>query len=770
MKYIKGNINPKLKKFIVNSIGNTDLKSRLSAIEEIIESIDGEEDADNVINKLHEIVSLLDGYSEGTTLVNLLSGKADANHNHDSVYVKQEEGKTLTDNNLTNILKSNYDTAYSHSQTAHAPANAQKNSDITKAEIEAKLTGIVTTHTHNYNDLTDTPTIPTIPNITVNNGNEESGKYISQIAVDETNKHKLVITKADLPQSFSGNYDDLIGAPTIPTKTSELTNDSGFATEDAVQTEISNHNTSEKAHSDIRQKVGEAKAIAEGKSRARVFATESALDTWLLDSENIASLQIGDNLYIEETDKPDYWWNGTNKVKLETEKVDLTDYVKSDDLAMVATTGSYNDLTNKPTLFSGNYSDLTNKPNIPSKTSDLTNDSGFITEEDLPPEYDDSELRGKIDNINDTKIPILIKNIQLLSNGVFRVTRYDDTYFDIDTKLEKVVINFTYNATTKNLELTLDDGTVLTIPISAFIDDYNGSEGTQFVVNVSSENVISVTMKDGTVTYNQLAQSLKDIIDSKQPNIIENIKVDDTSLVVTNKTAFIYTDKDVITHLYAGEDLAVGDLVIIGVDGKWYKITNTIIHSKMDSPIGRVSKAVSSNQLAMVHIRGKFYLNQSVTQYDTKQLGQTLYLRGSWVDKNVFKSDGTIINGLGENNKSYKAIGIWLTDTDVYLLPNQVTYSFDSNGKLYVINGLEIKDTIPTVPTKVSQLINDSNFASETFVNNAIANIDIPDVDLSNYYTIDEVNALAMSLIGTAYTKVEIDNMIGDIESLLEGI
>ena len=38
--------------------------------------------------------------------------------------------------------------AYDHSQIAHAPANAQKNSDITKAEIESKLTGNISTHTH----------------------------------------------------------------------------------------------------------------------------------------------------------------------------------------------------------------------------------------------------------------------------------------------------------------------------------------------------------------------------------------------------------------------------------------------------------------------------------------------------------------------------------------------------------------------------------------------------------------------------------------------
>ena len=38
--------------------------------------------------------------------------------------------------------------AYNHSQQAHAPSNAQRNADITKAEIEAKLTDIIETHTH----------------------------------------------------------------------------------------------------------------------------------------------------------------------------------------------------------------------------------------------------------------------------------------------------------------------------------------------------------------------------------------------------------------------------------------------------------------------------------------------------------------------------------------------------------------------------------------------------------------------------------------------
>lgn len=38
--------------------------------------------------------------------------------------------------------------AYEHAYQSHAPYNAQKNSDITKAEIEAKLTGTIATHEH----------------------------------------------------------------------------------------------------------------------------------------------------------------------------------------------------------------------------------------------------------------------------------------------------------------------------------------------------------------------------------------------------------------------------------------------------------------------------------------------------------------------------------------------------------------------------------------------------------------------------------------------
>lgn len=48
-----------------------------------------------------------------------------------------------------------------------------------------------------------------------------------------------------------------------------------------------------------------------------------------------------------------------------TEHQSLAGYAQTADLATVATSGSYTDLSDKPTLFSGDYNDLTNKPSIP---------------------------------------------------------------------------------------------------------------------------------------------------------------------------------------------------------------------------------------------------------------------------------------------------------------------------------------------------------------------------------------------------------------------
>lgn len=85
----------------------------------------------------------------------------------------------------------------------------------------------------------------------------------------------------------------------------------------------------------------------------------------------------------------------------------FTNYTPTSNLSVVALSGSYNDLLNKPVLAivatSGDYNDLTNKPTIPTLTSQLTNDSGFLTNESDPtiPDYVKSITETDITNWND---------------------------------------------------------------------------------------------------------------------------------------------------------------------------------------------------------------------------------------------------------------------------------------------------------------------------------------------------------------------------------
>ena len=82
-------------------------------------------------------------------------------------------------------------------------------------------------------------------------------------------------------------------------------------------------------------------------------------------------------------------------------------------------------------LFSGSYTDLTNKPSIPTKTSDLTNDSGFLTSHQSLSNYiQKSSTVGLVKN--DGSIDTTTYLSSLPSHN------HDDRYYtesEVDTKL-----------------------------------------------------------------------------------------------------------------------------------------------------------------------------------------------------------------------------------------------------------------------------------------------------------------------------------------------
>ena len=119
-------------------------------------------------------------------------------HQDLSAYAKKTDIPTVT-NDLTNALKSNYDSAYTHSTSTHAPSNAQKNSDITKAEIENKLTGTITSHSHNY--------LSSVPSEYVTDSELTAKGYATQSYVDD---NEIVTTFYGTSESLATDSEKII--------------------------------------------------------------------------------------------------------------------------------------------------------------------------------------------------------------------------------------------------------------------------------------------------------------------------------------------------------------------------------------------------------------------------------------------------------------------------------------------------------------------------------------------------------------------------------
>ena len=148
----------------------------------------------------------------------------------------------------------------------------------------------------------------------------------------------------------------------VPTKTSDLSNDSGYITNEALD----GYATKVELPTKVSQLENDSK-----------FINESALDGYAktVDIPTKTSQLNNDSGYITANDVPVKSVDGatgdvvTNAVKTTTQT--LTDAQKQQARTNIGAGTS---------SFDGDYNSLTNKPTIPTKTSQLTNDSDFITD------------------------------------------------------------------------------------------------------------------------------------------------------------------------------------------------------------------------------------------------------------------------------------------------------------------------------------------------------------------------------------------------------
>ena len=198
----------------------------------------------------------------------------------------------------------------------------------------------------------------------------------------------------------------------IPTKVSELTNDSNFVTEAEVSGDLAGK--ADKTYVDeqlaTKQPVGDYATKTELAGKADSSVVESLSTQVATNTSDISIIKTKqeedgdkiDSLDKEMATKQDLLVSGTNIKTINSQSL-----LGEGNLEISGGGGTtdYNQLTNKPQInsveLSGNKSleDL----GIPTKTSELTNDSGFLTS--IPDEYvTETELNAGLGNKQDTLV------------------------------------------------------------------------------------------------------------------------------------------------------------------------------------------------------------------------------------------------------------------------------------------------------------------------------------------------------------------------------
>ena len=150
---------------------------------------------------------------------------------------------------------------------------------------------------------------------------------------------KNTIDSLSIPSKVSDLTNDtgFITSSSLPTKVSDLTNDTGFITSSSLPTKVS----------DLTNDTG--------------FITSASLPTKTSDLQNDGD---GTNAFVKTNDSR--LTDARTPVTHTHTKSQITDFPS---LSTVATSGSYNDLSNKPTI-----------PTVPTNVSAFTNDVGYLTQ------------------------------------------------------------------------------------------------------------------------------------------------------------------------------------------------------------------------------------------------------------------------------------------------------------------------------------------------------------------------------------------------------
>ena len=251
---------------------------------------------------------------------------------------------------------------------------------------------------------------------------------------------------------------------TMPTKLSDLTNDNNTVQDSSY------------VHTDNNYTNAEKNKLAE---------LENYDDTEI--KEDISDLQ--DDVSNLNTDITDLNTNKADRTEIPTTLAELTD----DSTHRTVTDVEKTNWSNKSD-FSGNYNDLTNKPSIPTKTSDLTNDNGFIDNSvnNLTNYTLAVDTGSSIDlSMNSTTYELTLS----LKNSAGTVLNSKS----VDLPIETMVVNGRYDNINKKIVLVLDNGNTIDVPVGDLVAGLQSE--------ITSNNKLASDLVDDTNQVNKFVSA-----------------------------------------------------------------------------------------------------------------------------------------------------------------------------------------------------------------------------------------------------------------------
>lgn len=126
-----------------------------------------------------------------------------------------------------------------------------------------------------------------------------------------------------------------------------------------------------------------------------------------------------------------------------------------------------------------------------------------------------------------TEVSTLVADVSFEeSTGIITVTKKNGSKITIDTQMEKIAVNFSYDRITQQIILTLIDGAKQYIDLSALITQYEFIDSDTIAFSIDSDGKVTAKIKEGSITEEYLEQ-----------NYLSNIKVEVEKTATNAKTA-----------------------------------------------------------------------------------------------------------------------------------------------------------------------------------------------------------------------------------------